>query len=173
MPRRSGKSTIAEIEFLKSPEDSVFIGPNQRMLSHINSSFTHKNRFLTQNSSMQGRSYKTAIIDEYMLFDLKGLKNMYQNLPMNGVENVLIYSTSRTIDKEVFDYIKLCKIKNIYWRSADGLKLFPQSIRIRFETNSAKKNDRLFEYLDSLYFNFITDSDTEVVYKLSEHTTVL
>lgn len=169
MPRRSGKSTLAEYEFNKEPKSTMFIAYNNSMLEHIDSFKKNKKNFFTQTSDFRGFSFYKAIIDEYFLFDLKGLKNVYENLHLLGVKEVFIFTTPEQFDKDAIDWIKSLKSRNLYWRSELGLKEMPTSIRFRFETNKGNKNARLFEYLDKIHFNFLTDSDTEVMFKLDKY----
>lgn len=169
MPRRSGKSTLAEYEFNKEPKSTMFIGYNNNMLQHIDSFKNNDKYFFTQRSNFKGFKFSKAVIDEYLLFDLKGLKNVYENLYLLGVKEVIAFTTPKQFDKDAIEWIKSLKSRNLYWRSELGLKEMPISIRIRFESNKGDKNERLFEHLDKIHFNFLTDTDTEVIFKPNKY----
>lgn len=164
MPRRSGKSTLAEYEFNKDTENTMFVVFNNSMLQHIESAKNYKKNFFTQRSDLKGFSFKKAVIDEYLLFDLKGLKNLYENLHLLGIKEVFIFTTNEEFDKDAVEWIKSLKLRGIYWRDSNGLKEMPNSIRARLETNTSKKNDRMFEHLDKIHFNFLTDSNSKIIF---------
>lgn len=169
MPRRSGKSTLSEYEFNKDTDNTMFIVFNNNMMKHIDSVSNYKKHFFTAKSNLRGLSYKKAVIDEYLLFDLGGLKNVYENLHLIGIKEVFIFTTNEQYDKDAVDWIKSLKLRGIYWRNENGLKEMPNSIRLRFETNTANKNDKMFEHLDKIHFNFLTDPNTKVVFKLNKY----
>lgn len=169
MPEKSGKSLLADYEFNKEPKNTMFIGYNNKMLQHIDSFKMNTNNFFTQFSNLKGISFEKAIIDDYLIFNLKSLKNLYENLHFIGIKKIIIFSSINHVDEDMFDFIKLCKLKNIYWKSEDGIKLYSDAIRIKFETNTYKQNEKMIDELDKLYYNFLTDSDTEIIFKPSNY----
>jgi len=169
MPEKSGKSLLADYEFSKEPKNTMFIGYDNKRLQHIKSFKMNINNFFTQFSNLKGLSFENAIIDDYLIFNLKGLKNLYENLYLIGIKKIIIFSSINYVDKDMFNFIKLCKLKNIYWKSKDGIELYSDDIKNKFQINTYKQNEKMIDELDKLYFNFLTDSDTEIIFKPSNY----
>jgi len=161
MPRRSGKSLLAEYEFSKDPDKTMFIGYNQNHLEHIDSFKNNKKNFFTMRSNFRGFKFEKAVIDEYLLFDLEGLKNAYQNLSLLGVENVFIFSSIDEVIENEFNFIKKCKSTGLYWKSDLDHDLYPVWLQQELINNKPAAEERL----DKLHYNFLTDKDSVLIFK--------
>lgn len=166
MPRRSGKSSLADYEFSKDIDNSMFIGLNEAAMGHIVSMFGNERRFFTQWSNFTGFRFKRCIIDEYMLFSLGGLKNVYDNLVLLGIEEVVVFSSRSFINKDYLSFIKACKASGRYWKDSECLLLKEgEAIKYKLSVGSYEDNKRLINDLDMLWYNFISDLDTKVIYR--------
>jgi hypothetical protein len=156
--RQSGKTTTAIYEFLKNPEETLLITFNENMCHHICKNFLrvdkHKNiigvnKFL--NRDLYLNRSKTIIIDEYLFFNPEQAIDLYQKIiNSNYIENLIIFSTPRKkYNKEVFDLVK--KLKPILqWQMCH--KVIEQLLDIEVKVEDVRE----------LYFNFLTDEDSEI-----------
>lgn len=156
--RQSGKTTTAIYEFLKNPEETLLITFNENMCHHICKNFLrvdkHKNiigvnKFL--NRDLYLNRSKTIIIDEYLFFNPEQAIDLYQKIiNSNYIENLIIFSTPRKkYNKEVFDLVK--KLKPILqWQMCH--KVIEQLLDIEVKAEDVRE----------LYFNFLTDEDSEI-----------
>lgn len=156
--RQSGKTTTAIYEFLKNPEETLLITFNENMCHHICKNFLrvdkHKNiigvnKFL--NRDLYLNRSKTIILDEYLFFNPEQAIDLYQKIiNSNYIENLIIFSTPRKkYNKEVFDLVK--KLKPILqWQMCH--KVIEQLLDIEVKAEDVRE----------LYFNFLTDEDSEI-----------
>lgn len=156
--RQSGKTTTAIYEFLKNPEETLLITFNEKMCHYIYTNFlrvdNHKNiigvnKFLSRDLYLN-RS-KTIIIDEYLFFNPEQAIDLYQKIiNTNYIENLIIFSTPiKKYNKEVFDLVK--KLKPILqWQMCH--KVIKQLLDIEVKVEDVRE----------LYFNFLTDEDSEI-----------
>lgn len=156
--RQSGKTTTAIYEFLKNPEETLLITFNENMCHHICKNFLrvdkHKNiigvnKFLNRDLYLNGS--KTIILDEYLFFNPEQAIDLYQKIiNSNYIENLIIFSTPRKkYNKEVFDLVK--KLKPILqWQMCH--KVIEQLLDIEVKAEDVRE----------LYFNFLTDEDSEI-----------
>jgi hypothetical protein len=156
--RQSGKTTTAIYEFLKNPEETLLITFNENMCHHICKNFLrvdkHKNiigvnKFL--NRDLYLNRSKTIIIDEYLFFNPEQAIDLYQKIINTSyIENLIIFSTPRKkYNKEVFDLVK--KLKPILqWQMCH--KVIEQLLDIEVKVEDVRE----------LYFNFLTDEDSEI-----------
>ncbi len=151
-PRQSGKTTKAMYEFVKDPDNTIFVTHSYDMVKHIHDrvggnikNFTSSNQF---KNKFIGRRPKNIILDEYMFF--RNRDEIYKEIQVINPENVYIYSTSdKLYDKKLFDFVKENKRTTSY---QDLLK---------------KYGDKLTDYIEKqiydLYYNFLTDDDTILI----------
>lgn len=151
-PRQSGKTTKAMYEFVKDPDNTIFVTHSYDMVKHIHDrvggnikNFTSSNQF---KNKIIGRRPKNIILDEYMFF--KNRDEIYKEIQVIQPENVYIFSTSdKLYDKKLFDFVKENKRRTSY---QDLLK---------------KYGDKLTDYIEKqiydLYYNFLTDDDTILI----------
>lgn len=156
-PRQSGKTDKALYEYLKDPENTIFISPNlqcaQMSCSKING---NKNNFISfgnLENKLVGKRPKTIILDEYMIWGKKEKINSLINY-LNP-ERLLIFSTSDKIYRqEVFDYVKKYKYDfAFYVLESKFLNEYPQF----------NGNKEVLSQLFELYYNFITDNDIKLI----------
>ena len=151
-PRQSGKTTKAMYEFVKDPDNTIFVTHSYDKVKHIHDrvggnikNFTSSNQF---KNKIIGRRPKNIILDEYMFF--KNRDEIYKEIQVIKPENVYIFSTSdKLYDKKLFDFVKENKRTTSY---QDLLK---------------KYEDKLTDYIEKqiydLYYNFLTDDDTTLI----------
>ncbi|MFA5297857.1 MAG: hypothetical protein WC389_06570 [Lutibacter sp.] len=151
-PRRSGKTTKAMYEFVKDPDNTIFVTHNYDMVKYIHNrvggnlkNFTSSNQF---KNKIIVRRPKNIILDEYMFF--KNRDEIYKEIQVIQPENVYIFSTSdKLYDKKIFDFVKENKRTTSY---QDLLQ---------------KYGDKLTDYIEKqiydLYYNFLTDNDTILI----------
>ena len=75
-PRQSGKTTKAIYEFLKEPDNSIFVVHNNSMLKYIHTivGSVIEKKIITSNQfhvKIIGNRFKNIILDEYMFFKNK------------------------------------------------------------------------------------------------------
>src|SRR5574344_42574 len=156
--RQSGKTTTAIYEFLKNPEETLLITFNENMCHHICKNFLrvdkHKNiigvnKFL--NRDLYLNRSKTIILDEYLFFNTEQTIDLYQKIiNSNYIENLIIFSTPRKkYNKEVFDLVKKWK-PILQWQMCH--KVIEQLLDIEVKVEDVRE----------LYFNFLTDEDSEI-----------
>lgn len=152
-PRQSGKTTKAMWEYIKDPENTVFVAHNQESAKWINERLNgiHPDNFMSAKSfpnKMLIRRPKNIIMDEYMFFPNK--EEIYKTTSSIQPENLYIFSTSdKQYNKEIFDLVK--KFKKVL-TCDDVLKLYKGE-----PTKGIEKEIR------NLYYNFITDKDTKLI----------
>jgi hypothetical protein len=151
-PRQSGKTTKAMYEFVKDPENTIFVTHNYDMVKYIHDkvggnikNFTTSNQF---HNKIIGRRPKNIILDEYMFF--KNRDEIYKEIQVIQPKNVYIFSTSdKLYDKKLLDFLKENKRATSY-----------QDLFIKY-------GDKLTEYdekqIYDLYNNFLTDDDTVLI----------
>lgn len=151
-PRQSGKTTKAMYEFVKDPDNTIFVTHNYEMVKYVHNrvggnlkNFTSSNQF---KNKIIGRRPKNIILDEYMFF--KNRDEVYKEIQVIQPDNVYIFSTSdKLYDKKIFDFVKENKRTTSY---QDLLQ---------------KYGDKLTEYIEKqiydLYYNFLTDDDTILI----------
>jgi len=182
--RQSGKSHLASYEFLKSPDNSIFITHNSN--SYRNFSFypEYKNHFFSQNSKFRGKYdflINRVIMDEYLLFDVKNRQYLRGALGSLGVREYFIYSTpNKMYDKDDFDFIKKYKESHLYFDKDDKLikKYISDKLSgiINLYTTIKEYNERFDEVYDNLYclyHSYLTDPNVNIInndYFLNKNT---
>jgi len=152
-PRQSGKTYNAILEYKKDPQNTIYVVTcNSTMSSSLFPKCITTGSF--KRFSLDKR-FKNIILDEYMFFENK--EEIYNTINNLNIENLFIYSTSDKIySKELFDFIKNNKLNYSY----NNLLLKYQS---EFNTTDKLK-------FDDLYYNFITDYDTNLIeYGICSH----
>jgi hypothetical protein len=148
-PRQTGKTTKAVYEFLKDPDNTLFITHKIEVSKHIKDliGFNHKNvisakQFLNKKGV---HKVKSIILDEYLFFENK--EDVYKEVYGSGFENIYVFSTSNKIyDKRLFNNIKRYKKDYSYEHMVDLHK-------------SNFSRQEVYE----LYYNFLTDSDFKII----------
>jgi len=151
-PRQSGKTTKAMYEFVKDPDNTIFVTHSYDMVKHIHDrvggnikNFTSSHQF---KNKIIGRRPINIILDEYMFF--KNRDEVYKEIQVIQPENVYIFSTSdKLYDKKLFDFVKENKRTTSY-----------KDLLIKY-------GDKLTDYIEKqiydLYYNFLTDDDTILI----------
>lgn len=165
-PRQSGKTDKAIYEFLKDPDNTIFIchNPNLKdfLCKRINASPKLRKNFISAaqpNSfsfayEMKGKQPKNIILDEYMFFQNK--REIYEHIMMIRPENVYIFSTSdKMYDEKIFEFVK----KNKPNYSLDSLIDFYKKEKYQFYHKWEEAEKEIVE----LYYNFLTDYDTILI----------
>jgi len=158
-PRQTGKTTIAVYEFLKDPEHTLLVVPNQRMVDHIihdilrgDGKYKWKtNIFSSFRFEQLPHIYSNThriILDEYMFFDNKELIYKQIQSLSNALDELLIFSTSnKQYKKTLYEFCKNAKYHDFSFNY-----LLPTASKYCFE-----------EDFNELYYNFLTDPDTTVI----------
>ena len=150
-PRQTGKTTKAIYEFLKHPEESLFVVPKLEMIKPIYDIIGQKfNNIISENmfeTFIRGKRYKTLILDEYMFFSNSNKRNIYNQYHYLKPDNLYIFSTSdKKYDLKIIDFIKEHK------------KNFPLTDLInnyQIKTNDISEASE--SEITELYYNFLTD----------------
>ena len=114
-PRQTGKTTKAMYEYVKDPENTIFVTYKHINIKKIHDkvggnikNFVSSGEFINRT---KGITLKNVILDEYMFFDNK--ESIYKEIIERGAENIFIHSTSNKIyNKNLFDLVK--ENKEIY-----------------------------------------------------------
>ena len=153
-PRQSGKTDKAIYEYLKDPDNTIFVTHNSHSAQLIRDKVSGdmKNFILSEvfvNKLIDIRA-KTIILDEYMSFKNKDI--LYQKIKVIKPENLFIFSTpNKSYDRVLFYLVK--ENKNMV--SYHGiLKKYSKD----FELTKEIEKD-----IYDLYYNFLTDSDTKII----------
>ncbi len=147
-PRQSGKTTKAMYEFVKDPDNTIFVTHCYDAIKYIHNridgktkNFTSANQF---HNNIIGKRPKNIILDEYMLFENKD--KIYKDINRIQPENVYIFSTSNKVyNKKIFDIVKENKRTMSYTDLIENCD--------RYDANE------IYE----LYYNFLTDYDTILI----------
>jgi hypothetical protein len=146
--RQSGKTKLATYEFMKNPENSIFIGYNEVSVEKLPFYEKYrKNVFTTYNANqfIKGHKIDNVILDEYLCFGINIRKELYNLLP-TYIKNYFIFSSpNKLYDLELFNYVKEAKSKNI--------PLSELSIK-----------NYTVEDVEDLYYNYLTDKDTTIIH---------
>ena len=160
-PRQIGKTTMAIYQFLADIDNTLFVTHSEQIARIITkrlfNQYTHPNIVSCEEVIRKrlGPRYKNIILDEYMFFKNRGDLYVYLN-GIGNIENLYIFSTSdRKYEASIFDTIKTQKrINNDFLYI---LKLYHQKF-----AKSIVFSD-VDEQIKSLYYNFLTDPDTNVI----------
>lgn len=161
--RQIGKTSIAIYEYIKSPKTTILACNTIHMskiiserVKELDASIAIDNIISVKSlrSFLSGRpTIKRLILDEYMIYDSNTILDINQLISTMDLDELLIYSTSnKMFDTYVFKYIR--DKKNIL--SKDRM-LEVLSEELICDHKSLKK------MVDDLYYNIITDSDTELI----------
>lgn len=111
--RQSGKTSKAVYEFLKDPDDTLFISHNYNsarfLFKRLNLDSKYRKNFLCEESMTKTKSheYKKVIMDEYFFFDLKFRKILPSIIYPLGIEEVYAFSTPYCLyDKNMLEFVK-------------------------------------------------------------------
>lgn len=156
-PRQTGKSHIAQYEFMKDPVNTLFISCKTDMFKNLTiyDPKKYKKNFISQSSVeiLKGTAFKRVILDEYLFFSLKNRKLMYDVLPYLGITEYLIFSTPKYIyNKEVFDFVKELKENPVNFNDIKRINQF------------CDKYYASPEWITDLRYNYITDYDTTIIH---------
>lgn len=163
-PRQSGKTDKAIYEFLKDPDNTIFVchNPNLKdfLCKRINASPKLRKNFISAAQpnrfayAMKGKQPKNIILDEYMFFENK--REIYDHIMMLRPENVYIFSTSdKMYDAEIFEFVKNNKQN---YSLVDLIDLYKEK-KYKFYHKWREVEKEIVE----LYYNFLTDYDTLLI----------
>jgi len=152
-PRQSGKTSKAIYEYVKDPDNTLFVVCNNDLVKHIKRILRGDNENIISTHKfdifIRGRKFKNIILDEYMFF--KNKDEIYKLIQVLQPENLYIFSTpDKQYKKSVFDFVKKSKKLNISFTSL--LKQYDK-----------KLSDELLTEVYELYHNFLTDTDTNLI----------
>lgn len=154
-PRQSGKTTKAIYEFLKEPDNSIFVVHNNSMLKYIHTivGSVIEKKIITSNQfhvKIIGNRFKNIILDEYMFF--KNKDEIYKYIQLIQPENVYIFSTSdKAYSKKLFDFVKENKCTLNYEELINKYK------------KEYHLNESVEKEIYDLYYNFLTDKNTILI----------
>ncbi len=158
MPRQTGKSTMALMEFLREPEttllvvynlEAVRLSKEQRKLYEGNI-VSHKtfcsDHFLRGNI----QSFTKVIFDEYCFYkDLKKVREKLIYPNFMELQEMVLYSTpNRVYDERLFSAIKQIKSKEYPFTPVLDKNAF-----FGFD----------MEIVKELYYSFLTDPETKII----------
>mgnify|MGYP006965303323 CR=1 FL=1 len=151
LPRQSGKTKMGIYEFLKDPDNTIYIVYNNQAKDFIieRIGFLSKN-IITHNNiknKLRSKRIKKLIFDEYMFFDNK--EEIYNIVNTLNIEELYIFSSSNKLySNDIFEYLKENKFKYNLNHLVENYKYKSEHTR-----------DEIYE----LYYNFITDSDAIMI----------
>jgi len=163
-PRQIGKTTLAIYEYLKNPKESLLIFCNNDMVNNVKKKLVlnghnDTNNIITQNqiiTKIRGKRYKNLILDEYFFFTKKNKREIYENLYLMDLENVIAYTTSdKLYSSVIIDYIRLEKHNYSY---TELFNLFIEK-HPSYINEFIKSGIDFKENFNDLYYNFLTDKD--------------
>jgi len=159
-PRQVGKTTMAIYQFLFDIDNTLFVTHNKEMARRITkrifNQYSRSNIVSCEEviHKRLGSEYKNIILDEYMFF--KNKRNLYVYLNgISNIENLYIFSTSdMQYDRSIYESVIMGK-------------------RIELDHSAILRDYRLVfgnlvppnanKQIESLFYNFLTDPDTNVV----------
>lgn len=161
-PRQSGKTDKALYEYLKDPENTIFISPNmtcsEKTRRKINGDKRNFMSFDNLERKLVGRRPKTLILDEYMKWDRKITLNRVIN--HINPERLLIFSSSdKLYRKDIFEFVKKYKYQMNHIDLS--FKFFEENPHLMIQKNKTNLDNP--NQIGELYFNFITDEDTVLI----------
>jgi hypothetical protein len=153
-PRQSGKTTKAMYEFIKDPDNTLFVTRNRLMSKEIcdmvggnMKNFTDSHFF---NSRVIGINFKNIILDEYMFFLNKD--EIYKTIQAIKPDNVYIFSTSnKKYNKDLLNFVKENKSTHSY-----------QGLILKYGAGLGL-SEEIEKQIYELYYNFLTDEDTVLI----------
>lgn len=154
-PRQSGKTTKAIYEFIKDPENTMFVTHNYDTVKLIHSrvggnikNFTSANEF---HNKIIGRRPKNIILDEYMLFNNRD--EIYEEIQIIEPENVYIFtSADKLYNEKIFNFVKQNKRNTSY-----------VNLLLKLSDNNIPHIEHIEKQVYDLYYNFLTDEDTIII----------
>jgi len=154
LPRQSGKTDKAIYEYLKDPDNTIFVTHNSHSAQLIRDKVSgDMKNFISSEvfvNKLIGRRAKTIILDEYMFFKNKDI--IHKEIQVIQPENVLIYSTpNKSYDKLLYYLVKEKKNRFSYQRLVEKYSQY-------YELTKEIEKD-----IYDLYYNFLTDSDTKII----------
>lgn len=156
-PRQSGKTQKAIYEYLKNPEDSLFICHNKACFDYIKElSYANIENICTSSQYIKNVKYskfKNLILDEYLYFE--DYRELTEAIKANSnIENIYIFSTPVKIYKtESYQFVLMYKTG----RSFNELcNLFKYQFNCNIDTTLSNE-------LSELYYNFLTDGDCKII----------
>jgi hypothetical protein len=154
-PRQVGKTTIATYEYLKDPDNTVFIVPKKNMAREICTKLKLQDcrNVMTVKEYINscGKTWKRVILDEYLFFS--DTKVLYETIYYKNPNEVLIFSTPNvTYDNFLYLTIREHKDKMSYY------ELLGFYVDKRYQIKKLEKS-----MFDDLYYNFLTDKDTTII----------
>lgn len=158
-PRQSGKTTKAIYEFIKDPNNSLFVTTKIELAKEIHNKVGgDSNKFIScnefRNKVLGNKTPKNIILDEYMFF--KNKDEIYQIINSIQPQNVYVFSTSDKIyNKKIFDFVKENKRTTSH---QDLLKKYCKEL-----TYGGVLTDDFKKQIYDLYYNFLTDEDTVLI----------
>jgi len=155
-PRQSGKTTKAIYEYIKDPENTIFVTHSLTAAHSIYEKLGgRRDNFLSSKqfiNRIRGVKIKNLILDEYMFFSKKD--EIYKDIKHN-VENLYIYSTSdKTYKTNIFNFVKENKLN---FPLSDVIEMYDKKFCRGNITAEIEKE------IYDLYYNFLTDYDTVLI----------
>lgn len=153
-PRYSGKTSKAIYEYLKSPEDTLYVCHNKqtakeicKSINGISKNFISCKEFET--FTLWGTYINNIIFDEYLFFSNKEkVYNKFIQCIIYKIQNLYIFSTSNIL----YDFDLLSQIKSL--KKEKVLNYDSISVLEKLYTNKI-----ISQYLN----NFLTDKDIKII----------
>jgi hypothetical protein len=165
--RHSGKTNMALYEFLKSPDDSLFITFNSAStrdnLEKLKlSPYKYRNSFLSAEAISQGalcsHRYKRLILDEYFHFNLDFRKNLPGWTYPLGIEEIYCFGTPKNLyNKQLFEFVKNLKENNHPFDSRYTIEKIKDMKPLELPL------ELVMHQIEDLYYNLITDKDMIII----------
>ena len=155
-PRQVGKTTLAVYEYLKDPDNTLFIVPNSQMVYNVEAHFLiHKNDIKTPynlfSRGVHGKIFNKIILDEYCF-----MENKKEWLPilisqLNPKGEIYIFSTpNKQYSKFIWNCVTECKKS----------KLDPSEIFEKYYPVFKYKPNK--EQFWELYYDLLTHPDNKL-----------
>lgn len=149
---------MAIYEFMKDPENTIFITSSKNPMDMPIYREYHKNIYTQSSNNIQGRRFKRAVIDEYFHFKLKNRQRWHEDLKILGVEEYRIFSSPEKIyDTKLFEFVN--KVKAGWYKNP---RMATNELISKI-TNNPDIEKLVVEAIDNLMCNFLTDVDVDII----------
>ena len=170
--RQSGKTTKAIYEFLKDPENTIFICPNGECrkevvkMTKLPTSKCLNIISASDDNAGRGKRYKRAIYDEYLFLDYETRYKIHCSLLNTGVEEILCFSTAeRLYDRSTFDFVaELKRDQRILAFESSIDRVCFNDVLVEMTDVLIRTSEKMKEEIYDLYHNYLTDPDTTIIH---------
>lgn len=168
--RQSGKTTKAVYEFMKNPEETILVCPNDEcrksLLEKLESIKFSKNIIANAPSEFffRGKRAKRIVYDEYLLMDYETRSYFHEmTIPM-GIDEIFCFATPQVLyDKNLFDFVVNTKKEKRALAFDLQSDLCMNELVLEITDSTIRTSDFVRAEIQELYHNYLTDPETKVI----------